>query len=160
MNIIVAVMRDGAIGKNGGMLLHLPEDLRYFKRVTTGHAVIMGRKTWESLPKRPLPGRQNIVVTRNAAYEAPGATVVHSLQEALQAAPDDAFIIGGGKIYSDAMPMADRLYLTEIDAVSPDADTHFPLPNPAEWRLIESTPGNPPEGMPRYAFRVYERISK
>lgn len=134
--MIVARGRDNSIGKDGDLLWHLSADLKHFKALTMGHAIVMGRRTWESLPKGALPGRRNIVVSRNETYNAPGAEVYHSLEDAVAAAGEDAFIIGGGRIYEAAMPYADTLYLTEVDAEYEDADTHFPELD-GTWRLVE-----------------------
>lgn len=124
--------RTRVIGKNNDLLWHIPEDAKHFKDTTMGHPVIMGRRTWESIPEkfRPLPGRENIVVTRQASYEAKGATVVGSLDTALQTAKnaegaDEIFIVGGGELYTEALPRADRLYLTLIDDDA-EGDAHFP----------------------------------
>ena len=126
INIIVAVGADGAIGRKGELIWKLPGDLRRFKDITTGHPVIMGRKTWDSLPTRPLPGRLNIVVTRNKDFLAPGALVVSSVEEALEAvASQESFVIGGAEIYKAFMPYASRLYITQVDAVAPDADARL-----------------------------------
>lgn len=128
--VIAAVARDGAIGRGGDMPWHLPADLKHFRRLTQGHPVVMGRKTWESLPPRfrPLPGRRNVVITRNAAWSDAGAEAAPSLAAALAllAGADKVFVIGGGELYAQALPLADTLELTEIDATVPDADTHFP----------------------------------
>lgn len=159
VTLIAVVGRDGSIGRGGDLIRHLPEDLRHFKSLTLGHPVIMGRKTWESLPKRPLPKRRNIVVTRNPGYHAEGAEVVGSLDEALRlVADDDSFIMGGGQIYAAAIAKADRLELTLIDEEVPDADTFFPEVDSAVWRETASAPGNPPEGCPPYRFVTFERI--
>jgi len=136
LTLIAAVARNGVIGKDNGLPWHLPADLRRFKQLTLGHAVIMGRKTWQSLPDkvRPLPGRQNIIVTRNAGFAASGATVVNSLADAIAAAHgDEAFVIGGAELYGAALPLAGRLELTEIDA-DIDGDAWFPARRPEEWR--------------------------
>lgn len=120
IGLIWAQARDGVIGKDGTMPWHLPEDLAHFKRTTQGHPVIMGRKTWDSLPGRfrPLPGRANIVITRQAGWHADGALRASSLREALQAChqADQAWVIGGAQIFGQAMPLADELVVTEIDA--------------------------------------------
>ena len=127
--LIAAVARNGVIGRGGGLPWRLPEDMAHFRRVTTGCPVIMGRKTWESLPPkfRPLPGRRNIVATRQPGWRADGATVVADLDAAISAAGDAprAFVIGGAELYAAALPRADRLLLTEIDA-SAEGDAHFP----------------------------------
>jgi dihydrofolate reductase len=127
--LIAAVARNGAIGKAGGLLWHEPEDQKHFRRVTMGCAVIMGRKTWDSLPERfrPLPGRRNVVITRNVAWQADGAEAVPSLDAALTllAGVPKVFVIGGAEIYALALPRADELVLTEIDTEL-DGDTLFP----------------------------------
>lgn len=125
--VIAAIARNGVIGRDGDLPWRLPEDLRHFKRTTRGHAVIMGRKTWESIG-RPLPGRTNIVVTRQAAYEAPGCSVVHSLEEGLELAwqtDEEPFVIGGAGLYAAALPLATRLELTEVHE-EVQGDTFFP----------------------------------
>lgn len=137
--LIVARTRNGVIGRNNTMPWHLPEDLRYFKRVTLGKPVIMGRNTWESLGK-PLPGRDNIVVTRNADFHAHGATAVNDLETALLLADslatargaDEIMIIGGAQVYCEALPFVQRAYVTEIDA-DIDGDTFFPEMHANEW---------------------------
>lgn len=135
LTLIAAVAKNGVIGDGNALPWHLPEDLRHFKALTTGHAVIMGRKTWDSLPKRfrPLPDRLNIVMTRDPSYAAEGATVVHSMVEALAAAADhNAFVIGGAELYAHALPLADRLELTELAREFP-GDAFFPEVDPADW---------------------------
>ena len=128
MNLIVAIDRKGAIGRRGELLYHISADLRRFKALTTGHTVVMGRKTFESLPKGALPNRRNIVVSRQTGFSAPGIEVAHSLESALgMADSSDIYIIGGAEIYRQALPMADRLLLTVIDAETPDA-THSSPP--------------------------------
>jgi dihydrofolate reductase len=130
LSLIAALDRRGAIGRGGGLLWHESEDLKHFRRVTLGCPVIMGRKTWDSLPERfrPLPGRRNIVVTRQAAWQASGAERAASLDEAqaLGSGADKVFVIGGGELYALALPHADELVLTEIDAMFDNADTFFP----------------------------------
>ncbi len=159
LTLIAAVAKNGVIGKDNRLPWHLPADLRHFKALTTGHAVIMGRKTWESLPEkfRPLPGRQNIVVTRNATYAASGATVAGSLPDAVAAAAgEEAFVIGGAELYQVALPLADRLQLTEIDAEF-DGDTWFPARDPRQWREVAREMHRDETG-PGYAFVRYDRI--
>ncbi|MFC4158905.1 dihydrofolate reductase [Chitinimonas lacunae] len=126
ISLIAAVARNGTVGRDNAMPWHLPADLRYFKSVTSGHPVVMGRKTFDSIG-RPLPNRHNIVITRQIDWQVEGITVVHSLEEALAAAgpADEIFIMGGGQIYAQALPLADRLYLTEIDADF-EGDAFFP----------------------------------
>jgi dihydrofolate reductase len=120
LHLIFARARNGVIGHNNTLPWHLPEDLAHFKQTTLGQPVVMGRKTWESLPPkfRPLPGRTNIVVTRQADWQAEGAVVVHSIEEALQHCPSDAqvWVIGGAEVYAQAMHLATRAVVTEIDA--------------------------------------------
>ncbi|HQR57478.1 MAG TPA: dihydrofolate reductase [Burkholderiaceae bacterium] len=134
LTLIVARARNGVIGKDNAMPWKIPGEQAYFKRVTMGHPIIMGRKTWESIG-RPLPGRRSIVVTRNPGFDAPGAVVVSSLDAALAACAGatEAFVIGGAELYRLALPRADRLLITEID-FDFDGDTTFPAPDPAHWR--------------------------
>lgn len=138
LHIIAALDRRGAIGRGGDMLFHLRDDLRRFKAITMGNALIMGRKTFESLPAGALPGRRNIVLTRNVHWSAPGVETVHSLAEAISLAGDgDVFVIGGGEIYAAAMPLADVLDITLIDAEAEDADTFFPVDAIADFEEVE-----------------------
>ena len=127
--LLAAVARNGVIGGNNDLLWRLPEDMRFLRDTTMGHPVIMGRRTWESLPERvrPLPGRRNIVVSRDAGYAAPGAEVVVTLDDALARVQDTprAYVLGGAQLYALALPRADRLLLTEIDRDF-DGDVHFP----------------------------------
>jgi dihydrofolate reductase len=134
LSLIVARARNGVIGRAGTLPWRLPEDLAFFKRTTMGHPIVMGRRTWESIG-RPLPGRRNIVVSRQAGFVAAGAEVVPSLDEALRlcAGAGELFVIGGAQLYGEALPRADRLIVTEIDADF-DGDTHWPAPDPAHWR--------------------------
>lgn len=135
--IIVALGSDRAIGRGGDLIWRLPGDLPRFKRLTTGHTVIMGRRTWLSLPRRPLPGRRNIVVSRDPQFSPEGAMRAASPEEALRACAGEEliFIIGGGQLYDATLPLASRLYLTEVDAPCPDADTHFPAFCRDDWAL-------------------------
>ena len=128
ISIIVAATRDMAIGRGGDLLYHISDDLKRFKSLTMGCPIIMGRKTFESFPKGALPGRRNIVITRNPAYSAPGVEVAPSVSVAIAMCEgaEHIYIIGGGEIYRQALPLADRLELTLIDAECPDADTRFP----------------------------------
>lgn len=128
ISMIAAVGKNLELGKNNDLIWHFKEDMKFFKETTMGHPVIMGRKTFESLPKA-LPGRKNIVISANPEYKADGAEVVTSVEEAIKLAETedtDAFVIGGGRIYTEFLPYADNLYLTEINAECPDADTYFP----------------------------------
>lgn len=124
--LIAAVAGNGVIGRDNGLPWRLPDDLKHFKALTLGHPVLMGRKTWESLG-RPLPGRENLIVTRNLAYQASACRVVHSLPEALAACAGKAlaFVIGGGELYAQALPLADTLYLTEVQTAV-EGDAYFP----------------------------------
>lgn len=144
--LVVAVARNGVIGKDGRLPWHLPEDLKRFRALTMGHHLIMGRQTWESIG-RPLPGRTSVVLTTRRDYVAPGAQVVHSLEQALAACPadDEIFIIGGAQVYRAGLPLADRIYLTEIDA-DYEGDVVFPALDRADWREIsrERLAGSPP----------------
>lgn len=156
--VIAAIARNGVIGQDNRLPWHLPEDLVHFKALTTGHAVIMGRKTWESLPPkfRPLPGRTNIVVTRDAAYRADGALVTASLPAAIAAAgANDAFAIGGAEIYAQALALADRLELTEVDAVYP-GDAYFPDFRRDAWLETARETHRAANGLD-YAFVSYRR---
>jgi dihydrofolate reductase len=152
--IIAAMARDRVIGKDNRLPWHLPADLKHFKALTMGKPMIMGRATWESLPGL-LPGRPHIVVTRNPAYVAEGATVAHSLEAAIRVAAqdgvDEIVIIGGANLYAQALPLADCLYLTEIDA-SVAGDAFFPALNLKEWRETQSESHTPDEKN-RYAYR-------
>ena len=139
LSAIVVIAENGAIGKNNDLLCHLPADLKHFKELTMGHTIIMGRRTFESLPKGALPGRENIVVTRNADYQAAGAVVCHSVDEALHKAsmPGERFIIGGEQLYAATIDKVDMLHLTELHASFADADTFFPQINRDEWQEVE-----------------------
>jgi len=156
ITLVVAYTRNRVIGRDNQMPWHLPGDLAHFKRTTLGRPILMGRKTWESIG-RPLPGRQNIVITRNPAYEAVGATVVGSLDAALAAAAqaDEIFVIGGAEIFKDALARADRLVATEIDA-DIDGDTWFPALPADQWTEIERLPQPPDNGL-SYSFVTYAR---
>jgi dihydrofolate reductase len=142
--IIAAVARNRVIGKDNRLLWNIPEDMAHFKALTAGHPVIMGRKTWESLPPRfrPLPGRRNIVISRQADYDAPGAEVTESLEFGLKKASTVAlaFVIGGEQIYAQAMAVADRLEITEVD-LEPEGDAWFPEIAPDAWEKTAKTDG-------------------
>lgn len=158
VNIIVASCRGGAIGRSGDLVRHISADLKHFKDITTGHPVIMGRKTWESLPKRPLPGRRNIIITRDPLYKAEGAEIADSPRKALELLGDEdsPFIIGGGEIYNAFLPLASTLYLTEIDADAENADTFFHIP-PEDWTETErSETFTSPDGE-NYSFVTLRR---
>lgn len=162
VSIIVAATENDAIGRGGAMLYHLPGDLRRFKRLTMGHPIIMGRRTFESLPKGALPGRRNIVVTSSADFNAPGTEVARSLREAVEMASDAdvAYIIGGGQVYREAFAFADEIELTRIHATATDADTFITAIDPAVWREAELTDepeAQIPDTEPHYTFHRYLR---
>lgn len=135
--IIVAMGRDRAIGGNNQLLWHLPEDLKRFKRLTTGHTILMGRNTWESLPNGALPNRRNVVVSRTLTTLDGGAEVYPSLELALAAlsGEDKLFVIGGGQIYEQLLPLATKLYLTIVEEVFAEADTYFPEIDWQTWNI-------------------------
>ncbi|MDE5750765.1 MAG: dihydrofolate reductase [Duncaniella sp.] len=139
--IIAAVTRDGALGKDGDLLYHISADLRRFKSLTLGHPVIMGRKTFQSFPNGPLPGRLNVVITRNKNFAYPGIKTASSLDEAVSECigNDKIFVIGGGRIYAEALDRAACLELTDIDAERPDADTFFPIYESEDWEIVEES---------------------
>lgn len=158
VSLVVAIARNDAIGVDGGLPWRLPGDLAFFKRVTMGKPLVMGRKTWESLPRKPLPGRPNLVVTRQSDFDAEGAEVFATVETALARAAalgEEIAVIGGAEIYRQALPSADRLYLTEVDA-APEADTFFPSFDRAAWRESWREPGPTGDG-PDYAFVLLER---
>lgn len=138
ISIIVALASDNAIGKGNDLLFHIPGDLKRFKEITTGHSVIMGRKTYLSLPRRPLPNRRNIVITRDTSLSLAGCTVVHSVEAAIALVEPEgeAFVIGGGEIYNAVLPYADKLYLTLADKKVEGADVFFPSIKYSDWELL------------------------
>ncbi|MFD2233025.1 dihydrofolate reductase [Phaeospirillum tilakii] len=157
--LIVAVAANGMIGRDNALPWHIPADLKWFKRQTLGKPVIMGRRTWDSLG-RPLPGRTNIVLTRQPGWSAEGALVAASLDAALalaeQAAPGaEAMVIGGATLYAEALPCAGRIYLTEIGSAY-DGDTSFPPFDRTAWREVSR---EPQAGDPPFAFVVLERVA-
>jgi dihydrofolate reductase len=156
ISMIVARSRNHVIGRNNQMPWKISADLQFFKRVTMGFPVIMGRKTWESIG-RPLPGRRNIVVSRNPSLTLAGAEVSGSLDQALQHLSDSprVFVIGGEQLFSQAFSKADQLYITEIDLEVEGGDTFFQIPNPDEWVEIERTPGD--EGGISFHFLTLKR---
>ena len=159
IGLIWAQAADGVIGEAGSIPWHLPEDLAHFKEITLGGSVIMGRRTWDSLPERfrPLAGRRNIVITRQPQWRAEGASVVHSLTEALAAAaPDLVWVIGGGDIYAQALPLASRLEVTEVD-LDVAGDTRAPAVDPAAWRSTDATDWLESRTGIRYRFVSYVR---
>ena len=157
LSLIAAVAANGVIGSDNALPWRLPEDLKRFKALTLGHPVIMGRKTYESIG-RPLPGRRNIVVTRNAAYQTDGCEVVASLAAALaacQGGSDEIFVIGGAQIYAEALPLAQRLYLTEIRRAF-EGDARFPDWDRAAWKEVAREAHRTEDGL-EYGFAVYDR---
>ena len=165
LSLIVARSRNGVIGRDGDLPWKLSDDLKLFQQATANKPVIMGRKTWESLPRKPLPNRHNIVLTRDWAYAAPGARVYSSFSAALAAAKamaakdgeDEVFVIGGESIYEKALSMADRLYITEVD-VELDGDARFPLESEEDFVEAGSTayPAGP-DNEYGFTYRVLER---
>ena len=155
INLIVAASENNVIGKDGDLPWNLPDDLQYFKDMTKGHPIIMGRKNFESIG-RVLPGRHNIIITRQPAYTAEGCTITSSLEEAVniakQDAMEDVFIIGGGQIYAQALPIADRVYLTRVHAVI-DGDVLFPELD-GEWKEVSAVHHDADEKHD-YAFTYY-----
>lgn len=156
ISLIVAVASNQAIGKNNRMPWHIPEDFKWFKRHTTGHPVVMGRLTWESLPLKPLPGRKNIVISAAGQVEFAGATRVRSIDEAiLQMDPaGENFVIGGERIYRQFLPLASKIYLTRI-VQEFDADAFFPEIDPQDWTEVFRE--EHPEAKPSYVFLILER---
>ena len=162
ISLIAAVSRNGVIGADGGVPWHIPSDMRSFVTITMGKPLIMGRKTWESL-KGALPGRTNIVVTRREGYEADGAVVVHSPEEALETARraagerGEVMVAGGSSIYEAFLPMADRMYLSRVEA-DVDGDTRFPEVDREEWRTVHEVRVDREEDEHPYTFVVLRRI--
>lgn len=159
ISLIAAVAANNAIGKQQELLCHLPNDLKRFKAITLGHTIVMGRRTFESLPKGALPGRINVVVTQQADAQWDNTTVVHSIDEAFAGADDkELFVIGGATLYRQTLDCADRLYLTHIHHAFDDADAYFPAVNYDEWREIEREEHVADERHPYdYTFVTYER---
>lgn len=166
VSMIAAVGRNGAIGSGGDLPWRLPSDFAFYKATTMGKPLVMGRKTFESIG-RPLPGRTNIIVTRQKGYAPPGAEVFETLDAALAHAKmiaardgaDEVFVNGGGEIYAQAMPLADRLYITHVDA-APDGDTFFPEIGPDEWTVTEVPDVEAgPRDSAAFKVKVYDRKS-
>ena len=160
ISIIVAIAENNAIGKKGDLLCHLPADLKHFKDITSAHTVIMGERTWFSLPKHPLPNRRNIVLTDVAGKQFDGADSVYSIAEAQAAvSPDEeAFIIGGGMVYRQFLPIADKLYITHIHHSFEDADTYFDEIRPDIWKAVTVERHEADEKNPyAYTFTEYLR---
>lgn len=163
VSLIAAVAENGVIGRNNALIWHLPDDLRFFKKTTLGHAVIMGRKNYESIPEkfRPFSNRKNIVITRQSGFDAPGCTVVKSLKEALEAGSekDEIFIIGGGQIYELAIrqDLVGTMYITEVHH-SFEGDTFFPVFDESRWikTILEEHPADTKHAYP-FTIWVYKR---
>lgn len=159
ISIIVAVSEDWGIGKDNELLWKIPEDLRRFKRLTTGKTVIMGKRTWESLPKKPLPGRKNIVITDIKDEQINQAVMAYSIGDAIAKCNEgeENFIIGGGSIYKQFMPLSDRLYITHVHKKAP-ADIYFPVIDLNEWKIVEKEdfPVNENSDV-SYTYIIYER---
>lgn len=138
LTLIAAAAENNALGKDNQMIWHLPEDFKRFKQLTTGHYIIMGRKTFESLPKL-LPNRTHVVITRQPGYTADGCVVVNSLEEAIKICPqnEEIFIIGGGEIYKQSIAIADKIELTKVHGISPEADAFFPEIDLSLWEMTE-----------------------
>jgi dihydrofolate reductase len=162
ISFVVAVSRNGVIGRDGGLPWHISTDLKRFKEITMGKPVVMGRRTWESLPRRPLSGRRNIVITRQADYAAEGAEVVSGADEAMAlcVTEPEVAVIGGGEIFNLFWPVVDRLYLTEAD-LEVEGDTFFPAFDPAEWREVSrEVHERGPKDTAGFALRVLDRLKK
>ncbi|MCD7976431.1 MAG: dihydrofolate reductase [Tannerellaceae bacterium] len=161
ISIIVAIAENNAIGKNQDLLWHLPNDMKRFKNLTTGHPIIMGRKTFESLPKGPLPNRKNIILTTVPEAGFVNCFACESMDDALEICEkqEEVFMIGGAMVYKQALEIADKMYLTLVHHVFEDADTFFPEINYAEWKEIERQdfPADEKHAYP-YSFFTYERI--
>lgn len=161
--MIVAISENNAIGKDGDLLCHLSADLKHFKDITMGHAIIMGRKTFESLPKGALPGRRNVVITGNPDFEAQGAIVCHSIEEAIGITKDERqrFIIGGAQLYGATIDLIDTFFLTRIHANFPDADTFFPEINLNDWQEIDCEHHDTSDRNPHpYSFITLKKMSQ
>lgn len=160
ISIIVAVSDEWGIGRNNELLWNISEDLKRFKKLTTGKKVIMGKKTWESLPKKPLPGRINIVLTDVPGEKIENAVTVYSIDDAIDKCEksEEAFVIGGGSIYKQFLPFSDRLYITHVHKKAP-ADVYFPEIRMNEWKVVELEDFPESENIPvPYTYVVYEKI--
>ncbi len=158
ISIIVAVSDDWGIGRNNDLLWNIPEDLKRFKKLTTGRTIIMGKKTWESLPRRPLPNRRNVVITDVPGEQIDGAFMAYSIQDAIDKCEkgEEAFIIGGGSIYRQFLPLADRLYITHVHSKAP-AEIFFPAIDLNKWEVTEKEDFPPGDNTPPYTYTVYGR---
>ena len=162
ISIIVAVSEDWGIGKDNELLWHISEDLKRFKRLTFGNTVIMGKNTWESLPRRPLPGRKNIVLTDNPNECIECSVTAYSIEDALDKCEkgEEIFVIGGGSIYRQFMPIADRLYITHVHQKA-RADIYFPEIDPEVWKVVDKEEYAIDEkNSISYAYVIYERRNR
>ena len=162
MKIIVAIAENYAIGKAGDLLCYLPDDLKHFKALTTGATVVMGKKTFFSLPRRPLPNRRNIVLTRDESFQYENTEVAHSIEELqkMLTADEKVFIIGGGEVYRQFMPLVDVLEITHIHHTWEDADTFFPEINPTIWRCVNEERHEADEKHDyAFTFATYKRLN-
>lgn len=157
ISIIVAVSDDWGIGRSNDLLWNIREDLKRFKRLTSGKTVIMGKRTWESLPKKPLPDRRNVVITDVPGESIENAIMAYSIRDAMSKCDkgEEAFIIGGGSIYRQFMPVADRLYITHVHSKAP-ADIFFPEIDMKAWKITEEEKF-PAGDNPAYTYTIYER---
>ncbi len=169
LSLIAAIGKNNELGKGNDLLWKIPADMKHFKEITSEHTVIMGRKTFESIG-RPLPNRRNIIITRDINYKREGVEIVHSLEEALnlftspQPSPEkgegekEVFIIGGAEIYKQALPLASKLYITQVEAEDKKADVFFPEINLNEWRETSREEHEPDErNLFKYSFKIYEK---
>lgn len=163
ISLLYAMDRNRLIGKNNQLPWHLPQDLAYFKRVTMGHTIVMGRKTFDSIGK-PLPGRENIIITRDKHFTSNGCKIIHSIDELLELSrnkmDEEIFVIGGAEIFKEILPYSDRLYVTNIYHEF-EGDTYFPSIDENEWKMISKEPGIKDDKNPYdFDFAVYEKIIK
>jgi dihydrofolate reductase len=163
---VVAVARNGVIGRDGDLPWRIPSDLKNFKATTLGKPVVMGRKTWDSLPRKPLPGRTNIVVSRSLeaadgaqVYDRIDAALAAGRAAAMEADLDEVWLIGGARLYADLLAVTDRIYLTEVE-LEPEGDAHFPALDPAHWKEVSATRFDPQPGDDAgFTVRVLDRIA-
>jgi dihydrofolate reductase len=162
ISIIVATSKNNVIGIKNQLPWHLPADLKYFKSLTNGHSIIMGRKTYDSIG-RPLPNRENIIITRDESFSSTELVVTHSIEEAIQHChgQEEVFIIGGDTIYKQTLSIATKLYITRVDTLIEEGDAFFPEINVAEWKKVSDEHFEKDEKNKfHYSFEVYERIAK
>ncbi len=161
LSIVVAVGKNNIIGKENGLLWHLPNDLKHFRKITEGHTIIMGRKTFESIG-RVLPNRRHIVLTRSSDFQVEGVEKASSIEEVLKLVEneEEAFVIGGGEIYRQFLPLVQRIYMTEVD-IDKDADVFFPAIDSLEWKVVEEEPGVLDErNTIPHRFLILERVER